>query len=244
MSTQRKSGIYRIYCVPNRHSYLGSSVEISIRWSQHRISLRSGRHNNPILQHAWDKYGEHAFTFSVLEECDKENLAEREQFWLDKLNPKFNCMRIVSPRKDFSPEMRSKAIASLRARANLITHCPRGHVYDEANTYMNAKGKRICRACNTERVRAVYASETSEQREKRRLRAKAHYERNREEIRAKQSAYTAANAEKIREYKWLHRSEINARRKQSRATESPERRAHRLALKRASNHRLYALARA
>jgi hypothetical protein len=27
------------------------------------------------------------------------------------------------------------------------THCPRGHPYDETNTYVNRRGHRICRAC-------------------------------------------------------------------------------------------------
>lgn len=27
------------------------------------------------------------------------------------------------------------------------THCPKGHPYDEENTYVNPKGSRVCRAC-------------------------------------------------------------------------------------------------
>lgn len=27
------------------------------------------------------------------------------------------------------------------------THCPRGHAYDEANTYVESRGNRHCRAC-------------------------------------------------------------------------------------------------
>ena len=27
------------------------------------------------------------------------------------------------------------------------THCVRGHSYDEANTYISARGSRVCRAC-------------------------------------------------------------------------------------------------
>jgi HNH endonuclease len=33
------------------------------------------------------------------------------------------------------------------------THCPHGHLYDEANTYLN-KGKRSCRQCTYERNKA------------------------------------------------------------------------------------------
>lgn len=34
------------------------------------------------------------------------------------------------------------------------THCPKGHPYDEANTYVTKQGHRLCRACHRERARA------------------------------------------------------------------------------------------
>lgn len=35
-----------------------------------------------------------------------------------------------------------------------VTHCPSGHLYDEANTYINAAtGFRSCRLCNRDRAR-------------------------------------------------------------------------------------------
>lgn len=33
------------------------------------------------------------------------------------------------------------------ARNAAVTHCPNGHVYDAANTYLNPRGSRVCRAC-------------------------------------------------------------------------------------------------
>lgn len=45
--------------------------------------------------------------------------------------------------------LRGRSLSALRARA---THCPRGHKYDEANTYEH-KGHRRCRACHRETVR-------------------------------------------------------------------------------------------
>ena len=35
------------------------------------------------------------------------------------------------------------------------THCPQGHPYSEANTYVSAKGSRICRACRVRWPRKV-----------------------------------------------------------------------------------------
>lgn len=38
-----------------------------------------------------------------------------------------------------------------RRRALVVTHCPKGHAYDMANTYMGSRG-RTCKACNREAV--------------------------------------------------------------------------------------------
>lgn len=38
----------------------------------------------------------------------------------------------------------------------LVTHCPRGHTYDEANTYMYGTNRK-CRACNRVAAAIVYA---------------------------------------------------------------------------------------
>lgn len=37
------------------------------------------------------------------------------------------------------------------------THCPKGHAYDEANTYRTPRGCRNCRPCNAEAVRQYRA---------------------------------------------------------------------------------------
>lgn len=41
-----------------------------------------------------------------------------------------------------------------RLRGAAITHCPQKHPYDEANTRIDHKGKRNCRACDRDRARA------------------------------------------------------------------------------------------
>lgn len=36
------------------------------------------------------------------------------------------------------------------------THCPAGHAYDQANTYVDPRGSRRCRACNRAQAKASY----------------------------------------------------------------------------------------
>lgn len=40
------------------------------------------------------------------------------------------------------------------AQCARVTHCPQGHVYDEANTWLEKGRKRHCRACNRQRQQA------------------------------------------------------------------------------------------
>lgn len=43
----------------------------------------------------------------------------------------------------------------LRGKA-VVTHCPQGHAYDGANTYVTPLGHRVCRTCRNDRIRARY----------------------------------------------------------------------------------------
>src|SRR5579884_504761 len=82
-------GVYRIRNLLNGKVYVGStSTGFRRRWGMHRNRLRAGRHANQHLQAAWDKYGEAAFAFEVLEVvADAAEVLPREQDWLDRLEP-------------------------------------------------------------------------------------------------------------------------------------------------------------
>ena len=45
-----------------------------------------------------------------------------------------------------------------RRKALTVTHCPQGHAYDEANTYVRSSGKRQCKACGAAGLRRLRAS--------------------------------------------------------------------------------------
>lgn len=62
--------------------YIGQSKNIKKRWHDHLQNLRQGTHINRHMQSAFQKYGESAFSFSVIEECDTSLLNEREQYWI------------------------------------------------------------------------------------------------------------------------------------------------------------------
>ena len=80
-------GIYKIINKIDKKYYVGSSVNIKDyscnRWQRHKYDLKNNNHHNIKLQRAWNKYGEDAFEFIVVEQCEKENLMSVEQKYLD-----------------------------------------------------------------------------------------------------------------------------------------------------------------
>lgn len=74
--------IYSILNKVNGKIYIGLTTKGMARFKKHKSELRNHTHHNPHLQNAWDKYGEDAFEFNVLEYCPKEKLGENEDWWI------------------------------------------------------------------------------------------------------------------------------------------------------------------
>jgi group I intron endonuclease len=75
-----------IYCLTNQvngKQYVGLDSYWPGRRNYHLSLLRRGKHYNPKLQRAFDKYCEEAFQFRVLEQlATVEELGPREQHWI------------------------------------------------------------------------------------------------------------------------------------------------------------------
>jgi group I intron endonuclease len=80
-----KSGVYVIRNTVNGKVYVGSSWNVGGRCSQHRTDLRGGKHTSRHLQAAWNRYGESAFEFEVLQRCAESDVFVAEQAWIDRL---------------------------------------------------------------------------------------------------------------------------------------------------------------
>ena len=93
----KMSGIYQIQSkVKSYKIYIGSSVEISKRWRDHLNLLRKNKHPNTKIQNHYNKYGESDLQFSVLLGCEKKELINKEQFFIDSYNPWFNNRKIAN----------------------------------------------------------------------------------------------------------------------------------------------------
>lgn len=79
-----------VYCIEHlasERAYVGSTISISDRWTNHRWHLRKNTHHALKLQALWNKYGQDGFKFRVLEEKDclsKEDRIAFEAEWVSR----------------------------------------------------------------------------------------------------------------------------------------------------------------
>lgn len=108
-----ESWIYRITNKVNGNCYIGSSVDLQRRRRQHFNNLANDIHINSHLQNAYNKYGDTSLEFEIIEyiEIDdniKETLLEREQFWIDTINPEYNILPIAGSTLGFKHSEETK----------------------------------------------------------------------------------------------------------------------------------------
>jgi hypothetical protein len=88
MGKQKKNsvcGVYKITNIINGKFYIGSSVNITKRWWEHKKHLKRKIHCNPHLSAAWNIHGEKSFLFEVVRHVqNKEDLLTVEQSYIDK----------------------------------------------------------------------------------------------------------------------------------------------------------------
>lgn len=84
LGNSHPTGIYRITNTRNSKCYIGQAVDIGDRWRQHiRRALNAEPRTQNKLYPAMYKEGIENFTFEVIEECTRDKLNEREDYWQD-----------------------------------------------------------------------------------------------------------------------------------------------------------------
>ena len=82
LGTGRRTGIYKITNSLNGMVYVGKSVDIRNRWTQHvKRAVGVEKETQNLLYPAMREYGVWNFSFEVLEDCLKEHLNTKEKFY-------------------------------------------------------------------------------------------------------------------------------------------------------------------
>lgn len=75
------TGIYKIQNLINQKIYIGQSIHIEKRWQEHCCPSADS-----LIGKAIQKYGKTNFSFTILEECDKNLLDSREEYFIKHYN--------------------------------------------------------------------------------------------------------------------------------------------------------------
>lgn len=83
------TGIYKITNINSQKCYVGQAADIASRWKQHiKRGIGAEAPTRNKLYPAMLKYGVENFTFEIIEECSRDKLNSREDYWQDYFGAK------------------------------------------------------------------------------------------------------------------------------------------------------------
>jgi hypothetical protein len=142
MPYKQITGIYLIKNIVNNKLYIGSSINVMRRLSDHKNRLLKNKHYNIHLQASFNKYKIDNFIFQLHETCLIENLLERENYWIKYFNTTNNKLG-YNKRAEASSNYGNKVSIETRIKLSLA-HM--GHKRSpETHTKIIAKQyKKVC----------------------------------------------------------------------------------------------------
>lgn len=92
---KQRCGVYKWVNKINGKSYVGSSVNLSTRFSHYfslnylakRTSIYKSKIYNALLAHGYDN-----FQLEILEICARSDIIKKEQFYIDYFKPEYNIL--------------------------------------------------------------------------------------------------------------------------------------------------------
>lgn len=131
-------GVYKIKNKINNKIYVGESLNIERRWTEHITSLSNNKHHSYKLQEDWNKYGEDNFEFTVSRNVDSENIPrfliefvllvyeDSDIVKYDSIDKGYNCERTINEILSGKRLMHTNKCDSKKAcgvLTNIINNC-------------------------------------------------------------------------------------------------------------------------
>lgn len=107
-----KSGIYRWTNLVNGKSYVGSSINLGLRFTNY-YNYSFLIKVNMVIYKALLKHGYSNFSLEILEYCEASEVIRREQYYLELLKPEYNVLKIAGSSLGYKHS--EKTIAKLKA---------------------------------------------------------------------------------------------------------------------------------
>ena len=111
-----KSGIYMFTNKLTNDTYIGQSKNLANRFKNY-FNISYLKHKSSlVISRALIKYGYSNFSITILEYCEIPDLVSREQYYFDKLTPKYNTLKIAgsSLNHKHNEETKNKISTSLK----------------------------------------------------------------------------------------------------------------------------------
>lgn len=92
-----------VYCLQNNVNnkiYVGSSTNFTFRLYKY-YSISYLYNNKTAINNALAKYGYSQFSLYIIDVCDKDKILEREQYFMDTLQPEYNILKIAGSSRGF-----------------------------------------------------------------------------------------------------------------------------------------------
>jgi len=146
----KKSGIYRWNNLITGKSYVGSSIDLSHRFTQYYSTIHLKKHKTSVIYRSILKYGYNKFSLDILEYCKPSLCISREQYYLDLLKPEYNILKIAGSRLGSKQSEAAKFNISIAQKGELNHFYGKTHT-DETRKKMQLSLKSIIRV-NSNRV--------------------------------------------------------------------------------------------
>lgn len=118
---RNKCGIYCWENLNNHKCYVGSSINLSKRFSwYYSLENQIGVKKDTVISQALLKYGYSGFSLKILEYCEASVVLEREQIYMDALNPSYNVLKIAG--SVWGCAHTEETIAKFKARVRSSEH--------------------------------------------------------------------------------------------------------------------------
>lgn len=116
------TGIYGLRNDNTGKWYVGQALNVEMRRIEHLSHLRTGKHHSAKLQNSFNKHGEAAFSFYVLQEVEVPSLDDMEVAWIARLDAYANGYNMTTGgggRRGYtlSEETKAKISAAHKGRA-------------------------------------------------------------------------------------------------------------------------------
>lgn len=131
---EKYSCIYQIKNVITNKLYIGQTKDYYSRIRSHLYFLRRGISDCKKLQYSFNKHGEDAFEFSIIEMCPEDELDDREIYWIEKLDTVDNGYNLCYGGGGLRGYKQSEDAIALRAakKSIPIVCLNTGEVFDKA----------------------------------------------------------------------------------------------------------------